>query len=42
MRQERKALNDMKINGSLFIYNPKSLNMVTDGNNFYCVDNMTH
>lgn len=38
MRKGRKALKDMKINGSLFLYNPNSSNMVTDKSNCHCAD----
>lgn len=41
MRQERKALKDMKINGSLFLYNTNSLNVVTDSANCRCVNKVT-
>lgn len=41
MRQEKKALKDMRINGSLFLYNLNLLNMVTDSTNHHCPNKVT-
>lgn len=39
MRQEKKALKDTKRSGSLFLYNPNPLIMVTDSSNCHLADN---
>lgn len=41
MRQERKALEEVKINGSLCLYSPNSLKRVTENTTCHGADRVT-